>query len=106
MKYINEFSINENKKSPISFTVHFHLGDGDKVYGMYLYALAKNSKQLDKLYGQDKLKISDKIKSVIEKKSGLEVSWVSDDPGAGYWFRIYPSSIEKLLGIKNIKINV
>jgi len=106
MKYINEFSINENKKSSISFTIYFHLGGCDEdVHCMYLYALAKNSKQLDKLYGQDKLEISNKIKNVIEK-TGLEVSWDTVHPGAGYWFKIYPSSIENLLGIKNIKIDV
>jgi len=109
MKYIDEFSINENKKEKkVKFGLFFNVSCTEETpphADMYLYAMAKSSKDLEKLYGEDTLEISNKIKAVIEKK-GLEVSWNSSHPGAGYWFKILPHSLYELIGIKKIEINV
>ena len=101
MKYIKDFSINEGKDKSVSFSTHFWIKEDT----MFIYTLAKNSKQLDKLYGKDPLVITNKIAKVLEK-NGLEVSWDSSNEGAGYWFRLLPNSVFKLIAKKELTIDV
>ena len=104
-KFIKEFSLKNMGKKEVKFGMFFNISCEDESANAYLYAIAKSSEELDKLEGKDELEISNKIKEVIELK-GLEVSWQSNHPGAGYWFKILPHSLHELIGLKNIEINV
>lgn len=106
-KFIQEFSLKNMGRKAVKFGLFFNIScdKENESANAYLYAIAKSSKELDKLEGKDKLEISDKIKEVIELK-GLEVSWQPNHPGAGYWFKILPHSLHELIGLKNIEINV